>query len=73
MEPVTTWENTRRGISLNAVNASKSHCLNGHPFDEANTRIDRRGRRDCRACARVRATARLPRRREQYAEARAAR
>ncbi|MER7835270.1 HNH endonuclease signature motif containing protein [Streptomyces sp. NPDC096040] len=29
----------------------KTHCDNGHPFDEANARVSR-GRRECRACHR---------------------
>lgn len=49
LEPVTYSENNRRGNTVNAANAAKTHCSNGHPFDETNTeRI--RGRRRCRAC-----------------------
>lgn len=29
----------------------RTHCVNGHPFDETNTRLDKRGFRVCRACA----------------------
>lgn len=32
--------------------ASKTHCRQGHPFDEANTYSIRPGRRYCRACNR---------------------
>lgn len=32
--------------------ASKTHCKNGHPFDEANTRV-RDGKRVCRTCRRA--------------------
>lgn len=32
-----------------AKNAAKTHCVNGHPFDEQNT-IAWRGTRRCRAC-----------------------
>jgi group I intron endonuclease len=39
-----------------AVNARKTHCPQGHPYDEQNT-IHRSGRRTCRACE----TARLKR------------
>jgi hypothetical protein len=35
-------------------NAEKTHCIHGHPFDEANTRWTSRGQRDCRACGRAR-------------------
>ena len=34
-------------------NRAKTHCINGHEFDEANTRIDSRGYRHCRACGRA--------------------
>lgn len=32
---------------------AKSHCPQGHPYDEANTRVDQRGYRYCRACSRA--------------------
>ena len=32
--------------------ASKTHCVKGHPYDEANTYISPRGWRECRACQR---------------------
>ena len=35
-------------------NARKTHCLRGHPFDEANTYVSRLGHRYCRACKRYR-------------------
>ena len=58
LEAVTRRENTMRGIGPCALNAAKSHCSQGHPFDEANTYWangkDRQGRltkrRQCRAC-----------------------
>lgn len=28
----------------------QTHCKNGHPFDESNTYVDRRGNRRCRRC-----------------------
>lgn len=31
----------------------KTHCKSGHPFDEANTLIDTKGYRKCRACHRA--------------------
>ncbi len=41
---------------------TKTHCIRGHAFDEANTRIsvrkDGRERRACRACDRIKAKAR---------------
>jgi len=33
--------------------SSKTHCKRGHPYDEANTRINRNGSRSCRACGRA--------------------
>lgn len=52
LEAVTPRENTLRSSSLSAVNARKTHCNKGHPFDEANT-YRRGGRRCCRACNRA--------------------
>jgi len=49
LEPVTSRENTMRGMSFSAVNARKTHCPQGHPYDETNT-IHYAGRRYCRAC-----------------------
>jgi hypothetical protein len=34
--------------------AQRTHCPQGHPYDEANTRRDKRGSRQCRACERNR-------------------
>lgn len=50
LEPVTGAENTRRGFSPAAIHGRKTHCKNGHPFDDANTHYRRTGGRDCRAC-----------------------
>lgn len=55
LEPVTIGENLLRGESFQGVNARKTHCINGHPFDETNTRVAtdfRTGRptRECRTC-----------------------
>jgi hypothetical protein len=30
----------------------RTHCPHGHPYDAANTYIDKRGGRHCRACSR---------------------
>lgn len=32
----------------------KTHCVNGHPFDDANTLVLSSGKRQCRACSRDR-------------------
>jgi ribosomal protein S27AE len=53
LEPVTGKENTLRGHGLTAQNAKKTHCKHGHAYTDANTRIDRLGRRVCRTCARL--------------------
>lgn len=48
LEPVTKQVNALRG---RLWEAEKTHCVNGHPFDESNTRITKKGHRACRACA----------------------
>ena len=55
LEPVTRRENLLRGNTVPARRAAQTHCLRGHAFDEANTYVDARGRRGCRACGRLRA------------------
>ena len=49
LEPVTMKENTLRGIGPTAINAVKTFCPKGHPYNEENLRF-RRGRRYCNAC-----------------------
>lgn len=49
LEPVPPAVNTRRHF------AQQTHCRAGHLFDERNTRLDKYGRRNCRACDRERA------------------
>lgn len=53
LEQVTPYENNRRSQSPTAVNARRTHCVHGHPFDERNTywRKDRAGRMCRRCCA----------------------
>lgn len=48
LEPVTNRENIQRG-----GNSLKTHCPQGHPYDEVNT-ASRNNRRYCRTCERVR-------------------
>jgi len=45
LEPVTSKENARRGIW-----GMKTHCPQGHPYDEANT-YTHGGKRFCRKCS----------------------
>ena len=57
LEAVTSGTNVLRGESFSAVNAKKTHCSKGHPFDEENTyRHPKRNARDCRICRRQAAT-----------------
>lgn len=46
LEAVTLAENNRR------AKAKITHCRQGHPFDEANTHLSARGKRECRTCKR---------------------
>ena len=53
LDAVTRAVNMKRGIGpamLGKINGSKTHCVNGHAFDEANTRHRPTGGRDCRIC-----------------------
>lgn len=53
LEPVTQRENLRRGEGWPGRNARKTHCPNGHEYDEANTYLHPdHGSRMCRACGR---------------------
>lgn len=57
LEPVTWRENLLRGDTIAARNAAKTHCVHGHEFTEANTRLRHDGgttRRACRQCERNR-------------------
>ena len=52
----TPQENTQDAVKrkrLWVVNVT--HCKHGHEYTEANTMVDRRGKRRCRTCARARA------------------
>ena len=65
LEPVTCKENILRGVSLQAQNAKKTHCRNGHAYDNENTRRDRDGRRYCRICNRALSKVRKQRARQR--------
>lgn len=52
LEAVTQRENIRRGMGVAGVNARRTACINGHRFNEENTRIRPSGKRECRECAR---------------------
>ncbi len=49
LEAVTHYENQMRGASPVAMNAQKTHCKQGHEFNEQNT-YKRPNGRECRAC-----------------------
>ena len=54
LEPTTMRENILRGVtSAAAVNARKTHCSHGHPYDDENTYLVRTQNgtvRKCRTC-----------------------
>lgn len=50
LEAVPKAENIRRGNSMSARFARRTHCAQGHPFDEANTRIRLHHGRPSREC-----------------------
>jgi hypothetical protein len=52
LDPVTHRVNVLRGAGLTAQSARRTHCLNGHLYDAANTYIKPNGSRQCRACHR---------------------
>lgn len=52
LEAVSAQVNVLRSTNAAAVNAAKTHCDHGHPFNEINTYIDTRGWRGCRPCRR---------------------
>lgn len=57
LQAITQKANVDRApTSLNVLNGQKTHCINGHEFTPENTyvRPDRKGRRDCKECKRIR-------------------
>lgn len=57
LEPVTMGDNLQRGNTFQRANSEKTHCPADHEFDEANTQVNPRGERQCRACRREQARA----------------
>ena len=53
MEVVTPGVNTLRGNGVSGINARKSYCPKGHPYDLLNTEW-RKGNRHCRLCEKQR-------------------
>lgn len=64
LEPVTHQQNVNRGVAGEA-NASKTHCPQGHAYDEVNTYVSDRGGRQCRTCMRATGAERTRRFRER--------
>lgn len=50
LEPVTQRENLLRGHGIPAINAAKTHCVNGHEFTNDNTYIYGKNSRMCKIC-----------------------
>ncbi|TXH49113.1 MAG: HNH endonuclease [Desulfurellales bacterium] len=69
LEPVTHKENMLRGGGIGSANAAKTHCIHGHPFDDANTYWRRSGHRDCRKCGAARAQRYMKRKQQEEAAA----
>jgi len=44
--------NIIKGGTCGPIGLKKTHCPQGHPYDEANTSIDKYGKRGCRECTR---------------------
>ena len=51
LEPVSNAENTNR---QDHANRRKTHCPQGHEYNDENTMLTKRGRRVCRVCERAR-------------------
>lgn len=58
LEPVTRQVNLLRGETIPAAHAAKTHCPQGHPYDDANTYLYR-GMRQCRTCRTARDRSRV--------------
>lgn len=52
LEPVTNAENQRRGNGVSGIASRKTHCPQGHPYNEQNTIRTSKGHRTCRICRR---------------------
>jgi hypothetical protein len=68
LEAVTQRENTLRSESLSALRARRTHCPQGHAYDEANTYVTKKRERVCRTCHRDRERARKRAAREGVAQ-----
>lgn len=68
LEAVTNRENVLRGVGPTAIAARRTHCVNGHAFTPENTRIDKRGRRECRECGRAKSLRSMRKMRQKEAQ-----
>jgi len=50
LKPTTSQANVLGGDTVAAANAAKTHCSNGHEYNDVNTRITAANRRYCRPC-----------------------
>ena len=67
VEPVTQRENIMRSENIMALNARKTHCPQGHPYDDENTIVDKQGHRRCARCRIRQHREEHERNRERYA------
>jgi hypothetical protein len=54
LTPLTPRDHVLVGNNPSAINARKTHCINGHALTNANILIEARGSRACRVCRRIR-------------------
>ena len=54
LEAVSIRENTLRGTGPSALNSVKTHCPQGHVYNNQNTLVDKYGKRSCRLCNNIR-------------------
>lgn len=55
LNTITDKENVLNGVGISVVNAKKTHCKYGHPFNKKNTYIKSDGARACVPCGLTRA------------------
>lgn len=65
LEPVDCRTNLLRGVGPSAVNATKTHCVHGHPLNGENLYVGPGGSRLCRECRRLASARWKQRRREE--------
>jgi hypothetical protein len=53
LQLVTHRENMLLGDTIASRNASRTHCVRGHPYSKENTWINKRGDRCCKRCWKI--------------------